>query len=109
MDIDKLLARATDNVTVKRVFGEPIECAGGLLVPVAKVRGGVGGGGDGDPVAEGSGGGLGFTARPVGAYCLREGKVSWHPALDLNRVILGGQVVALALILTVRAIVQGRR
>lgn len=67
------LSRATHGVTVKRVFGEPIERDGTLLVPVTRVRGAVGGGGDGDgdPDAEGSGGGLGFTARPVGTYSAR--------------------------------------
>ncbi|MBA3250698.1 MAG: sporulation protein [Geodermatophilaceae bacterium] len=109
MDIQQLLGRVTDSVTVKRVFGEPIERDGALLVPVARVRGVVGGGGDGEPDAEGSGGGLGFTARPVGAYSVRAGAVSWHPALDLNRVILGGQLVVVALLLTVRSILQRRR
>lgn len=109
MDIPQLIARATDNVTVKRVFGEPVERDGALIIPVARVRGMAGGGGDGDPDAEGSGGGFGFTAGPVGAYSIRDGAVVWHPALDLNRVILGGQLVGVALLLTVRAIVRSRK
>lgn len=108
MDVQQLLAKASDSVTVKRVYGEPVERDGTLVIPAAKVRGAVGGGGDGDPDAEGGGGGMAFTARPVGAYSVRNGVVSWHPALDLNRVILGGQLVAVALILTVRSIVRQR-
>ena len=34
--------------------------------------------------------------------------MAWQPAIDLNRVILGGQLVAVALILAVRAIVKAR-
>jgi len=34
------------------------------------------------------------------------GDVRWQPALDLNRVILMGEVVAIVALLTARAIVQ---
>ena len=44
----------------------------------------------------GGGGGFGVRARPVGAYVIRGEQVDWEPAFDLNRVILGGQVVAAA-------------
>ena len=36
--------------------------------------------------------GFGVSGRPVGAYVIKDGKVSWEPALDLNRIILGGQI-----------------
>jgi hypothetical protein len=35
----------------------------------------------------------------VGAYVVRGEEVSWRPALDLNRVILGCQLLGLAAIL----------
>jgi hypothetical protein len=35
--------------------------------------------------------------------------VTWQPALNLNRVILGGQIVAIVLFVTIRAIVHAHR
>ena len=78
----------------QRVFGEPIERDGVTIIPVARVAGGGGGG---------ERGGYGFRAAPIGVYAIKEGRVAWHPALDLNRVILGGQLVAVAIALVVRA------
>jgi uncharacterized spore protein YtfJ len=90
-DVDQMWKGTRDAVTVKRVYGEPVEREGATLVPAAAVRGGAGGGGD----SEGNGGGgFGVVARPVGAYVIRNGQVSWRPAVDLNRVLL--LVVALA-------------
>jgi hypothetical protein len=71
----------------------------------AKVRGGGGGGGD----TEGNGGaGFGLTAKPAGMYVIRDGDAEWKPALDLNRVILGGQVVAIVALLVIRSIFKSR-
>jgi uncharacterized spore protein YtfJ len=49
VDLNTLLAQARDSLTVKRVFGEPIERDGVTVIPVANVMGAFGGGG-GDPV-----------------------------------------------------------
>jgi len=51
---------------------------------------------------------MGVWATPAGVYIIHGQTVSWQPALNLNRVILGGQLVAVALLLTVRAIAQAR-
>jgi uncharacterized spore protein YtfJ len=104
MDIQELLAQAKDAITVKRVYGEPLEKDGAMIVPVAAVRGGGGGGsGEGRPgEGSGSGSGFGLTARPVGVYVVKDGQVSWQPAFDVNRVILGGQITAVALFLMLR-------
>lgn len=86
MDIDALLNSATDAMTIKRVFGEPIEHAGALVIPVAVVVGGGGGGGrEGQPDRPGeeSGGGFGMWARPIGTYVVRDGRVEFRPAIDL--------------------------
>jgi hypothetical protein len=45
----------------------------------------------------------------VGAFFLKDGKVSWRPAVDVNKIVLGGQVVAIVALLTIRAIVKSRR
>lgn len=109
MDVQELLGKAHDAANVKRVFGTPVAKDGLTIIPVASVMGG-GGGGEGRE-AEGAGGagtGFGYTAHPVGAYVIKDGEVSWHPAFDLNRAILGGQIAAIFLFLTVRAAVKAR-
>ncbi|NUS74026.1 MAG: sporulation protein [Corynebacteriales bacterium] len=99
-----------DNSTDK-VFGEPITQEGLTLLPVAKVSGG-GGGGTGpaehDQEAGGVGGGLGVAAKPLGVYLIKDGKVAWRPALDLNKVIMGGQIVMVVALLTLRALIKAR-
>lgn len=96
-DVDDMWKGAREAITVKRVYGDPVQSDGVTLVPVAAVRGGAGGGGEGGPEG-GGGGGFGVVARPVGAYVIREGRVSWRPAVDLNRVLL----LAAALLLVAR-------
>ena len=49
--------------------------------------------------ATGSGGGFGVNARPSGAWIIEGDTVTWKPAVDVNRIVLGGQLVALAAIL----------
>src|SRR4029450_5447290 len=110
MEVQEVLAQARDSMTVKRVFGEPYEKDGVTVIPAARVQGGAGAGGGEDPQGQGKGSGSGFgvTARPVGAYVLREGELSWRPAVDVNRIILGGQAVVIVALLTIRAIIKAR-
>jgi uncharacterized spore protein YtfJ len=84
-NVDELLKGARDAITVKRVYGDPIEGEGITVVPAAVVRGGGGGGGDAE---HNGGGGFGVQARPVGAWVIRDGDATWKPALDLNRLVL---------------------
>ena len=109
MDVQQLLSTARDALTVQRVFGEPYERDGTTVIPVARVQGG-GGGGQGEaPEGDGgSGGGFGRSARPAGVYVITRDKVRWQPAVDVNRVALGAQVVAIVVALTVRSIVRSR-
>ena len=67
------------------------------------MRGGGGGGGDDK---ENAGGGFGLSAKPAGAYVIRDGKVSWEPAMDVNRIVLGGQIVAIVALLVLRSILH---
>ena len=62
----------------------------------------------GDQGGEGIGGGYGFTARPVGAFVIRGDQVEWRPALDVGRVILGGQLVAAIALLVLRSLLRRR-
>ena len=48
---------------------------------------------------------LGLVARPTGAWIVADGEVTWKPAVDVNRIVLGGQVLALAAILVLGRIV----
>ena len=111
MDVQELLNHAIDTVNVRRVFGEPIDRDGSLVIPVARVHGmGGGGGGTGpEDQGSGSGAGLGFRASPAGVYVIRDGDVAWRPAVDVTRIALGGQLVAVVLLLTVRSLVRHRR
>ena len=110
MEVQDVIAQARDTLTVKRVYGEPYEKDGVTVIPAARVQGGAGGGTGEDPNGQGRGSGSGFgvTARPVGAFIVRDGDLSWRPAVDVNRIILGGQVVLVVALLTVRAIVKTR-
>ena len=107
MKVDDVTAGVRDSMTVSRVFGDAIERNGVTIIPVALIAGGGGGGGD-NSTEGGSGAGFGLRAKPVGVYVIRGNDVSWQPALDLNRVILGGQLVAVFALLAIRGIVKAR-
>ena len=108
MEVQDVIAQARHALTVKRVFGEPYEKDGLTIIPAARVQGAAGGGSGEDPQRQGQGSGSGFamTARPVGAFVIRDGELSWRPAVDVTRIALGGQVVAVVALLTVRAIIK---
>ncbi|WP_448628142.1 hypothetical protein [Geodermatophilus sp. URMC 64] len=92
MNPSSLIPAVRDAMTVSRVFGEPYERDGVTVIPAASVRGG-GGGGTGrkqDTGEEGEGGGFGLIARPAGAYVVKDGAVTWHPAVDVNRIVAAG-------------------
>jgi uncharacterized spore protein YtfJ len=109
MDVKELLSKVTDNLTVGRVFGAPIQHGDVMVVPVARIRGGAGGGsGAGPGKEEGSGGGGGFEATPAGVYVIKDESVAWHPAVDVTRIVVGGQLVAVVVALVVRSILRRR-
>jgi uncharacterized spore protein YtfJ len=88
--VDEALSGARDAITVKKVFGEPVEKDGVTVIPVAMVGGGGGGGSD----VEGNGGaGFGLVAKPAGAYVVKDGEVTWKPAESPNARALGWQLV----------------
>jgi uncharacterized spore protein YtfJ len=62
------------------------------------------------PKGTGSGGGVGFgvTARPVGVYVVKDGDVTWQPSIDVMRIVLGGQIVAVVALLTLRRLLARR-
>jgi len=112
------LREIIDTAGADKVFGPPISHNGMIVLPVATVRGGGGGGGGTGPAGEnqeaeaapgGAGGGFGLVARPLGVFVIKEGEVGWRPAIDVNKVIIGGQLVAVAALLVIRALIKKRR
>jgi hypothetical protein len=82
-------------VSAGQVFAEPVERAGTTVLGVARVYGG----GGGEQLPDGStAGGLGLAAGPVGAYVIRDGRVRWIPAVDVNRLVVVVAVVAVVLL-----------
>ena len=115
MDVENLLAKAADNLSVRRAFGTAYEKDGILIIPVAIVAGGGGGGtggnrrgnpaaGPGRPPPEEAatapditpqdsgraeaGAGFGGLVLPSGAYVVKGDQVRWVPALDVTVAVL---------------------
>ena len=116
MDVENILATATENLSVRRAFGTAYEKDGMLIIPVALVAGGGGGGtgtartrsGDSaarpdgppgagsagqdaaspDPGRTDAGGGFGGLVLPSGAYVVKGRQVRWVPAVDATIVVL---------------------
>lgn len=108
MHVADYLDSARDALTVKRVFGDPYEADGVIVIPVAKIAGGAGGGKGDDEDSSGSGGGFGLSAKPAGCYVIRDGDVRWESALDVNRIVLGGQAVGVILLLVLGSILRAK-
>ena len=114
MDVEDLLAAASENLSVRRAFGTAYEKDGMLIIPVAIVAGGGGGGtghgrrgspavGPGSPPGEGAaergggpqgpgraeeGAGFGGLVLPSGAYVVKGDQVRWVPAVDVTIVVV---------------------
>ncbi|HEY3894005.1 MAG TPA: sporulation protein [Pseudonocardiaceae bacterium] len=103
-----IAARLGEVIGASKVFGEPIERGNVTIVPVFRVSGagGSGGGSDGDSGGQGFGGGLRCGSRPVGAYVLEPGSVSWKPAVDVNQAIIAGAAVAITALVTIRTLIR---
>ena len=103
MDVENLLAKASDHLSVRRAFGAAYEKDGMLIIPVALVAGGGGGGTsrtrhrnsaagpdtlaapEATPQESGptdAGGGFGGLVLPAGAYVVRGDQVRWVPAVS---------------------------
>ncbi|HVR89338.1 MAG TPA: spore germination protein GerW family protein [Candidatus Limnocylindria bacterium] len=104
MNVHDLISRAQDTITVKRVYGEPIEKDGLTIIPAASLSGG--GGGGGGPADAGGGAGFGVRARPVGAFVIKDGEVRWEPAIDVTRMALRGMLIPIVGMLVLRSIVK---
>jgi uncharacterized spore protein YtfJ len=118
MDVGNLLAKASDNLSVRRAFGTAYEKDGMLIIPVAIVAGGGGGGTsrgrrdqarhhgrlpEGDPTAidttdenaiqadaaqADAGGGFGGLVIPSGVYVVQGDQVRWVPSVDVTIAVV---------------------
>jgi uncharacterized spore protein YtfJ len=93
--LQKISEALGSTATVKSVFGEPIHVNGKVVVPVAKVAygfgGGFGGGKDSthaDRQGEGGGGGGGVRAFPAGALEITDNATRFVPSTDVGRLIV---------------------
>lgn len=100
-----ILEALADRLGKHQVFGEPVQQGDTTLLPVASVRSG----GGRQRHRDDDGLGIGVEARPVGAFSISAGgKVVWHPAVSVNKIVWGGQL-ALAASLVAFAIAFRRK
>ncbi|MHB0978937.1 MAG: spore germination protein GerW family protein [Thermoleophilia bacterium] len=109
--LDRLAERLGVNARAEAVYGSPVERDGATVIPVAKVRWGLGGGDGGsfgDGAAHGAGGGSGgrgggggVTVSPLGYIEIVKGQTRFRrindPASFLPVVVAGGLAAALIL------------
>jgi uncharacterized spore protein YtfJ len=102
MNPQEVLKDAQDTLNARRVFGDPVQADGATVIPVATIGGG--GGGGTKPNQEGVGFGMG--ARPAGVFVVKDGDAKWKPVINVNHVVFGGQLIALAGILMLPFVVK---
>jgi uncharacterized spore protein YtfJ len=121
MNLTEILDDAKETIGSKGVFGTPFEKNGVTIIPAARIMGGAGAG-EGpthrseDEATEegtgtgstGSGGGFGVSGQPTGAFVIKGDKVTWLPAVDVNRLMFGFQVVMIVFLLAMRSIAKAR-
>lgn len=101
MKVTEAFTTAKDAITVKRVYAEPYEKNGITVIPAAVIGGGAGGGtGHDEKGQEGEGSGFGMGGRPAGAYLIKGDQLSWHPAVDPNRIVVMVGMAVIAYLLT---------
>ena len=124
MDVKEILARVGEELSVRRVFGEPFERDGALIVPAAVVAGGGGGGVDpkGAPTPDGTstddapdqpsdlgkkqpaaGAGYGGYVRALGVYAIKDGQVRFVPAVNATALAIAG-ILSVAAVVTARTL-----
>jgi uncharacterized spore protein YtfJ len=106
--LERLAAQVGGKAGAKAVFGDAVERDGITVIPVARVRWGVGAGGGQGPDGSGSGGGGGVAADPIGYIEVSSAGATFRP---IPRSVGPGAVVggALAVAIVLRALARFRR
>ena len=99
MTPEEIVTRVGDQLGIRRVFGEPVERDGLVVIPVAVAIGG--GGGGNAPDEQGSGAGFGGMVRGIGVYAISNGQVRFVPAVDTT-ALAGIGVLLVGLVLHAR-------
>jgi uncharacterized spore protein YtfJ len=102
MTATEVLRRIDESISGGRSFGPAFERDGCLVIPVAYVFGGGGGGTDeSEPGAQaagdqrtkggpfrrtGNGGGFGLVSWPIGVYVVKDGEARWRPLVSFADV-----------------------
>ncbi|MCT7661897.1 hypothetical protein [Mycobacterium deserti] len=79
MNLRQVRTEASPGPDASELFGKPYETAdGATVIPVARTRGRTTG-----------------SARPLGVFVVKDGRATWRPAIDSERVALMGILVGL--------------
>jgi len=106
--LERLVSQVGGHARVQAIFGDPVERDGTTVIPVARVRWGVGGGGGAAPEGSGSGGGGGVAAEPVGYIEITSAGASFRPIpRAFGPAAFLGAAIAAAIVL--RAVASLRR
>lgn len=97
MKLDEVIKTAKESLEARMVYAEPYDKDGVTVIAAASISTG-GGGGDSreEHGRSGEGGGFGLSAKPVGAYVIKDGDLHWEPAVDINRLMMTVGAIALA-------------
>jgi uncharacterized spore protein YtfJ len=108
--LTKLIDRITLGTSAKMIYGDPVERDGVTVIPVGKVRWGLGGGEGGDVEGNGgSGGGGGITVSPIGFIEIKSGLARFRPIFDpalIVQIITASTFGSLLLLAGARRIVE---
>lgn len=106
--LERLVSKVGGQARVQTVFGDPVEREHVTVIPVARVRWGVGGGGGAAPEGSGSGGGGGVAADPIGYIEITSGGATFRP---IAPSFSAGTVIAAAIAaaIIIRALARLRR
>ncbi len=115
--VERLAEEVGNRATSQVVFGDPVEREGVTVIPVAKVRWGIGGGAGAGAdeqqhhKGEGEGGGAGLMATPVGYIELSGGEAHFRRIVDpaaMWPVLLAGGVAAWLVLRGLKALLRSR-
>ena len=118
MKVEEIVEQARESLGSKRVYSEPYEKNGITIIAAARVMGGAGGGDGGEKTTDetdgahvagtSSGVGYGMAGSPAGAFVINGDQVKWVPAIDVNRMLFGFQLVLIVFFLVVRSVARAR-